>query len=311
MENKNQDQLTGLGAAGLLCLILLISVFNPGVVVAISFIWLVVVFGLTRWIGWGIAIVSGIIVVGASDIEALWYLERSWSILLAGCFASITMVFPKALFFDRAMGSLFTMLSVAGVFFIWNSQYWYVVDDIMNQNIMNNIKRSLMMFSEMDSGIMSPNIVREMAMKMAGYQFRFFPALLSLSSLASMAAAWWGYVGLSGKRFRNLGRLNQFTFNDHLVWCLILGLVAVIWDSSDGLSRVGENLVLFMTGLYVMRGIAVVFVATGMLFFGKMSLLLGLILFGPIMLLIAFAIGLSDIWFDYRNRVGMLKESNQ
>jgi len=29
------------------------------------------------------------------------------------------------------------------------------------------------------------------------------------------------------------------------------------------------------------------------------------------MLLIAFAIGLSDIWFDYRNRVGMLKESNQ
>jgi hypothetical protein len=42
-----------------------------------------------------------------------------------------------------------------------------------------------------------------------------------------------------------------------------------------------------------------------------MSLFLGLILLGPLLLLIAFVIGLSDIWFDYRNRVRILKKSNQ
>ncbi|HIF39401.1 MAG TPA: hypothetical protein EYQ69_09535 [Gemmatimonadetes bacterium] len=311
MDNTEQEQLTGLGATGLLLVILLLSVLNPGVVVATSFLWLVVIFGMTRWIGLGMAVVAGTIVMFIPGTGELWYLERSWSVLLAGCFVTITMMFPSAVFFNRALGSLCVMLIMVGVFFASNFQYWYIMDGIMNQNIMNNITRSLLMFSDVDSDLMASEVFRDRAMELAGYQFRFFPALLALSSLASMAVAWWGYVGLSGKGLRNLKGLNQFKFNDHLVWCLIVGLLVVFWDFSDGWSRIGENLVVFMTALYVMRGMAVVFVTTGMLFFGKMSLFLGLILLGPLLLLIAFVIGLSDIWFDYRNRVRILKKSNQ
>ena len=311
MDNTEQEQLTGLGATGLLLIVLLLSVLNPGVVVATSFLWLIVIFGMTRWIGLGMAIVAGTIVMGTPGTDQLWHLERSWSVLLAGCFVTITMMFPRAVFFNRAMGAIFGILFVAGVFFASNFQYWHIIDGVMNQSIMNNITRSLLMFKGVDSDFMASKVFTDRAMELAGYQFRFFPALLGLSSLASMAVAWWGYVGLSGKGLRNLNGLNQFKFSDHLVWCLIAGLLVVIWDTSDGWSRIGENLVVFMTSLYVLRGMAVVFVKTGMLFFGKMSLFLGLILLGPILVLIAFLIGLSDIWFDYRNRVRILKESNQ
>ena len=129
---------------------------------------------------------------------------------------------------------------------------------------------------------------------------------LGLSSLASMAVAWWGYIGLSGKKLKSLMGLSEFKFNDHLVWCLIGGLLFLVSDVGEGWSRVGENLVFFMVSLYVLRGTAVFLVTTGILFFGKVSLFLGLIFLAPVVLTIAFLIGLSDTWFDYRNRVRIL-----
>tara|TARA_B110000116_G_scaffold269267_1_gene284877 strand:- start:112 stop:525 length:414 start_codon:yes stop_codon:yes gene_type:complete len=117
VDNTEQEQLTGLGATGLLLIVLLLSVLNPGVVVATSFLWLIVIFGMTRWIGLGMAIVAGTIVMGTPGTDQLWYLERSWSVLLAGCFVTITMMFPRAVFFNRAMGAILGILFVAGVFF--------------------------------------------------------------------------------------------------------------------------------------------------------------------------------------------------
>ena len=153
MDNTEQEQLTGLGATGLLLIVLLLSVLNPGVVVATSFLWLIVIFGMTRWI----------IVMGTPGTDQLWPLERSWSVLLAGCFVTITMMFPRAVFFNRAMGAILGILFVAGVFFASNFQYWHIIDGVMNQSIMNNITRSLLMLKGVDSDFMASKVFTDRA----------------------------------------------------------------------------------------------------------------------------------------------------
>ena len=306
MDNIEGQQLTGLGAIGLLLLVFLLSVFNAGVVVATCLFGLALVFGMTGWLGFSVTIVAGVVALGVPDVDSLWYLERSWSVLLFGCFASSSMVFPNSLFLQRAIGSLGATVVLVGVVFLLDHQYWYRIDEMVGQGIMSNINRTLDVFNQMESERITQYSLSETAMQLAGYQSRFFPALLGLSSLASMAVAWWGYIGLSGSKLMNLRRLNEFNFSDHLVWLLIAGLLLLVPDFSDDWSRIGENLVFFMAGLYVMRGTAVFLVTAKTSFFGKTMLCLGLILLGPLFLTTAFLVGLSDTWFDHRNRVRMI-----
>ena len=306
MDTAQKQQLTGVGATGLLFLVLLLSVFDAGVVVATCFFGLALIFGMTGWLGFAMTLVAGIIAMGIPGVDSLWYLERSWSVLLFGCFATITMFFPNCILLERAIGTLCMSLAIVSVFFLLDYESWYRVDEMINQGIISNINRSLDVFRQMDSIMIIQRDLSATALQLAGYQSRLFPALLGLSSLASMAVAWWGYIGLSGKKLKSLMGLSEFKFNDHLVWCLIGGLLFLVSDVGEGWSRVGENLVFFMVSLYVLRGTAVFLVTTGILFFGKVSLFLGLIFLAPVVLTIAFLIGLSDTWFDYRNRVRIL-----
>src|SRR6202043_819262 len=56
-----------------------------------------------------------------------------------------------------------------------------------------------------------------------------FPALLGLESLAALAIAWSLYHRISRARIGEpLGRLQDFRFNDQLVWGLIVGVVLVM-----------------------------------------------------------------------------------
>ena len=311
MDSTEKNQLSGLGAGGLLLLVLVLSVVNPGIVVATTFLALVIVFGMKNWIGLVVAGVAGIVATGVPDANTLWYLERGWAVLLAGGFITLTMTFPNHFFIDRAIGTLFGIFMMLSVPLALHFHYWSIIDETINQEIMGNIQRSIEFLGEFDTPAIVQQDLAETAMVVASYQHRLFPALVGLSSLASVAVAWWGYIGLSGKKFKNLVGLTEFNFNDHWVWLLISGLLFLVMDFGDGWSRLGENLLVFMMGLYFLRGIGVVLVTTSMLFLGKIGLFFGFIFLGPVLMTAMFLVGLSDTWFDYRKRVRMLRESKQ
>jgi hypothetical protein len=145
--------------------------------------------------------------------------------------------------------------------------------------------------------------------RIARLQSMLFPAVLALQSLAALGLASWWVARLrpsGGERFA-LRPLREFRFNDQLVWLLIGGLLLVVLPLGDAAVRVGLNALVFMGGLYALRGVAVfLFLA------GRAPTLLS-VLFGafvalflyPLVLIAALLVGLGDTWLDVRGRVAL------
>jgi hypothetical protein len=131
-----------------------------------------------------------------------------------------------------------------------------------------------------------------------------FPALLALESLAACALVWALYHRLSRARLGPpLGPLREFTFSDQLVWGLVAGFTLLVLPAFKALAHVGLNLVVFLGALYALRGIGVIlwFLPRGRaavtVLFSFVALLLG-----PLVVPMAFGLGVSDTWVDWRRR---------
>jgi hypothetical protein len=131
-----------------------------------------------------------------------------------------------------------------------------------------------------------------------------FPALLGLASLSALGVAWWLFQRLSRNREPGIGPLTEFTFNDQLVWILILGLVLLL-GFSGFLGRAGTNTVVFMGALFALRGMAVwLFFSGGLSIWGVLLFAVALVFFAPLIAAGAFVFGLGDTWLDLRARWG-------
>ena len=109
-----------------------------------------------------------------------------------------------------------------------------------------------------------------------------------------------------------VGPLRDFRFNDHLVWLFIGGLVVLGLGPGEAAERAGTNMVVFMGGLYALRGAAVVvFLSGGLSLMGFVLVLIGVVLLPPLLLFGALVIGLGDTWLDLRSRVGALVGNNE
>ncbi len=141
---------------------------------------------------------------------------------------------------------------------------------------------------------------------------RLFPAFVGLSSLSALAVAWWAYVRLSARSGQGLGPLREFRFNDHLVWLLVIGLALIVFGPGGGWTTAGGNTVVFMGGLYTLRGAAVLlFLNSGVFVLGLFVAALGMLLLAPVLILGILApvlilgalfIGVGDTWLDLRSR---------
>ncbi len=96
---------------------------------------------------------------------------------------------------------------------------------------------------------------------------------------------------------------DQYRFEDHWIWAVILGLVLVLLVGGGWPERLAQNLLFVMGVLYVIRGLAVMFffiaVKGGGLFFRLLAVLLCLT---PVCLF-HLAFGLLDTWMDFRRTV--------
>ena len=307
MDSTTRPERTWLRAAALMLVIVGLAVVSSGALVAVPFLVLATVFGARRFPTVVAAVLAVIVTLGATARGGMWYLERGWTIILAGFFVVLTMRWPGSRFFPRALGALVGTFALVAVLMVLRPGSWGMVDWFVTEGVMKSVSLAMNLVSAWDPDVEIPAAMVNTAFEMAALQGRLFPALLGLSSLAALGVAWWTYVRLSAGSDQGLGPLQDFRFNDHFVWLLLVGLAFIVLGLGDAWTRAGTNAVVFMGGLYAVRGAAVVlFFNGGISLFGFLVMVLGMLVFAPLLTMSALVIGVGDTWLDLRAKAEAL-----
>jgi hypothetical protein len=100
------------------------------------------------------------------------------------------------------------------------------------------------------------------------------------------------------------GRFEEFRFSDHLVWVVIAGLVGLLFAGDTRVAGPASSLLAFGTGLYALRGSAVLAFAlhsAPRMFI--VLLMVGAVFLVPFAVVGVALLGLADIWLDFRRRL--------
>lgn len=135
-----------------------------------------------------------------------------------------------------------------------------------------------------------------------------FPGLVLLQSVAALALAWALYHRLAERpRGEPLGSLAAFRFNDHLIWGVAVSLLVLVLPRLGWVNALGGNLLVFFSGLYVVRGVAVISAAAAAGGIGGpfaiLAVLFVTLFLMPVAALAALALGLTDTLMDWRRRL--------
>lgn len=287
---------------GLLALGLALAVGQPFVLVAVPFAILAFL-----WPGAGVgglllgALALALVFAGEPG-SGFWYLERGWAILVGGWFVAVSLAWPERPFLTRGLYAVGGAVLWAGGILLaiggWQPMEWLVEERIQASAV------ATMDLVRAFSGGGPGSGLWETVQATAEVQAILFPALLGLSTLATLGVAWWVYTKVATGSDRALGALRNFRFPDSLIWLLIVGMSLILlagWTAGWG--RLGANLVVFMGGLYALRGAGVLlFVTGGLSLLSGILVVVGLILAAPVLLAAAMAVGVGDSWLDLRAR---------
>jgi hypothetical protein len=135
-----------------------------------------------------------------------------------------------------------------------------------------------------------------------------FPGLVLLQSFAALALAWALYHRVAQRpQGEGLGPLAAFRFNDHLIWGVAGSLLVLVLPRLGWLNGLGGNLLVFFSGLYVVRGVAVLSAAAAAGVIGGPIAIVAAtfvtLFLLPIAALGALALGLTDTLMDWRQRL--------
>ncbi len=296
------DERTWPRAAALLVITLVFSVSSAGVLVAVPFVTLTMVLGSRRLPAAVAAMLAVFVAVGVPTRGGVWYLERGWAVVLAGWFVVLTMRWPRSRFFPRAFAAVAATAALTGLLVMVRPGSWSMVNWLITEGMMRSVSLAQMSKAVMFEVSLSTAQLNTL-FELVAQQGRLFPALLGLSSLSALAVAWWAYVRLSPGSGLGLGPLREFRFNDHLVWLLLTGLALIVLGAGDGWTSAGSNAVVFMGGLYAMRGAAVLlFLNGGVTGFGFFFLAVGMLFLPPVLIMGALVVGVGDTWLDLRSK---------
>lgn len=287
---------------GLLAIAMTVSTGQPLVLIVTAFGILTLIASGGRLGALALAAIGFALVYSGQPGEGLWYLERGWAILVAGCFAAITLANPGSSFFLRALLAVAGGSAAAGILVV-ALDGWSAVDWIVASRLEAGATSTLQLVRLTLGPDVEASIV-DTVLQSARIQTVVFPALVGLTTLASLGVAWWLHVRLTSGFGGGLGPLRDFRFPDPMVWLLIAGVILVLLaEWSVGWGRLGTNLVTFMAALYVVRGAGVLLFLSGGVSFGLGILIaIGIFLAGPVLLGGAGVVGLGDSWLDIRER---------
>lgn len=288
-------------AAALLLLAWAFPVSRANILLAVAYLVMIVGLPVRHRGAWviGAIMVWGVI---SGDREGLWWTERGWALLVGGWFVALTITRPGTGFLTRALSAVAGAAAVAAALVAARGSLWDMLDWQVGERV--NAYLSLVMEGMrqlQEPPTLSPVVVSTLN-GMAETQIQVFPATAALASIASLGVAWWLYLRVAQGDDQGLLPLREFRFNDHLVWLFVGGLVLVLMGG-EGLDRAGSNAVVFMSGLYALRGAAVVaFFGAGKSLLSVVFLVLALLFVWPVVAIGALVIGLGDTWLDLRAR---------
>lgn len=170
------------------------------------------------------------------------------------------------------------------------------------------IRENLRLYEQMDISAEQVSLVRENAAEISAFIAGIFPAL-ALSGAAvtvwlNLLAGRWLFRRTGSAGFPDLGELSLWKAPERLVWLLIAAGGAML-TSSDALKIIGMNILILCCLIYLFQGLAI----AAFLFKQKRVpvffrvLFYTLIVFQQYLLVAVVAVGLFDLWFDFRNRI--------
>ena len=272
------------------------------VLVGVPFLLLAIFRPVKGPLAWGLVGVTAALVTLRGGASGFWFVERGWALLLGGCFVALSLRWPGGRFLPKGLGAVTAAFAATGLLFRARPQDWRVTEWLVTERMdwaMSVALQAARMNTE--TGTL-PLELETQAVGILEAQQAVFPALLGLASLSALGLAWWLHHRIGAGPGETIGSLKEFRFNDQLVWLFIIGFVALL-AASGGLERVGVNTVVFMGGLYALRGAGVVlFLTGGVSILGGLLFLIGFVLLAPFLVVGAMFVGLGDTWFDLRKR---------
>lgn len=238
----------------------------------------------------------------------LWFAERAWGLLLGGGFVAVTVLWSHASLLLRSLAAL-----AAGIVAVVATGLvrpdlaaeldWWIVQELQ--------RAAGLAYEWMASGAgiggLGPGFERRV-LAVADWQSVLYPSFLALASLASLAVGWFVVRRLSGRE-EVLGPVREFRFSGGLVWLLVAGCVLFLLPAGETVRRVGENAMVFMGGLYLLRGVGVLlWVGASVLtttWSAALWSVVALLLY-PVVLTVALLLGIGDTWIDVRTRLTAL-----
>lgn len=269
-----------------------------------------------RDVVWAAGLMLFVVWLSAGPADSFDLMERAWLVLLTGSLAIVvTSGRPKGFVAAAltavagAAATAATLMALTGVSWgelVWLAERHYgtqarlLIGQLSNLSaasgsagagggtLLGTLEDSIMLGVRLVSGL--------------------FPGLVLLQSLAALALAWALYHRIAQQpRGEPLGTLAGFRFNDHLIWGVAISLFVLVLPRLGWLNALGGNLLVFFSGLYVVRGCAVLMaVAAAGGFGGPLAALLVVfvtLFLMPVAALAALALGLTDTLMDWRRRL--------
>lgn len=261
-------------------------------------------------------------VTGPSDSYARF--ERSWVFLLTGGLVVALAVRPPSGFgiVTTALAAL-TLATLAAAGLLWGTEYsWEELRWAADRHFGEQVRLVVGALATMASrgaadaatggGSAFITAFEDSALAMVKFMKDVVPGLVMLQSLAAVAFAWAVYHRLARHpEGAPLPSLQEFRFNDHLIWGAILALVGLVWPGLSWAETIGGNLAVFFGGLYLTRGLGVALaVATAGGMTGPGATIIGVLatlFLAPIVMLVTVTLGLTDTWIDWRRMVRAAK----
>jgi hypothetical protein len=288
--------------------VVLLSPVSPVFLVFVPLALLLLAFRSGDWVSVAIAaVILGLGFAGSRPGGIEWYVPRAWSLMAGGTFVAVTTVQGKDRLLGRALAAVILALAIvlalgiARPSVIQNVDWWVASEIRHAAMVAGGILEQIQVGADPEVRRQLEGAIR----RWVAFQQDVYPAMLSLATLAALGLAWFGLERLSGT-VRSPGAVRDFRFSDHLVWLLIGGLAMLVLPLGGAAFRVGENAALFMGGLYLLRGTAIlvwVGAAAVTSVWSGVLLTVAAVLLYPVVLGTALVLGLSDTWLDLRGRL--------
>jgi hypothetical protein len=242
-------------------------------------------------------------------------MARGWTLLLAATFGMVSVVAAAEAFFPRALSALAVSLALGfGIVLVSQGGTGRVLATMSGEidrrvAESNKTLRDAMSQPEwkamVDSSESLRNLSKQSELELAAipkWSVMLMPALLALESLAALALAWAFYHRMSDVAIGPvLGKLQDFRFNDQLVWGVAVGASVYLLKAFEDGKAAGLNVLVFFGFIYAVRGMGILMWMSRNRMM-KVMLVIATILAVKVMGSMAFLIGLGDTWLDWRSR---------